>query len=57
MKYSLLLALLVTACGDTGCRIEETTTRVSKGSETFLERCWREVCPGVSTQILRCSKI
>ena len=57
MKYPLLLALILTACGDTGCRIEETTTRVSKGSETYLERCWREVCPNSPTIQLRCQRV
>jgi len=56
MKYSLLLALLLAACGDTGCRIEESTTRVVRNGETYYERCWREVCPNSPTIQLRCQR-
>jgi len=56
MKYSVLLALLITACGDTGCNVEETLTRVSKGGEVYWERCWREHCAGTTTINLRCRR-
>ena len=56
MKHALLLALLLTACSDTGCSIEETVTRVSKGSEVYWERCWREKCPNTPHQVLRCRR-
>ena len=53
----LLFLIFLSACGDTGCHIEETTTRVTRNGETYLERCWREVCPGVTTQTLRCQRV
>lgn len=52
----ILTLLLLTSCGDTGCRIEETRTRVTRNGETYWERCWKETCPGVTTQTLRCSR-
>jgi len=57
MKPTLLLALLLASCGDTGCRIEESTTRVVRNGETYLERCYLEKCPNMSIQTLRCQRI
>jgi hypothetical protein len=57
MKATLVLALLLASCGDTGCRIEESTTRVTRLGETYYERCWREVCPNSPTIQLRCQRI
>lgn len=46
MKYSLLLAVLLTACGDTGCGETETLTRITDASGTYWQRCWEFQCPG-----------
>jgi len=41
MKYSILLAVLLAACGDSGCNIEEY--RVSENGQT--KKCVEERCP------------
>lgn len=40
MKYSILLAVLLTACGDSGCEITEY--RVTENGQT--KRCVEERC-------------
>ena len=56
MKLTLLLALMLTACSDTGCEVKETLTRVSRNGEVYWERCWRETCPGTTTINVRCRR-
>jgi len=47
MKYSVLLALLITACGDTGCNLEEYTQRVNGE----FQRCTSFKCPNSPKEI------
>jgi hypothetical protein len=52
MKYSVLLALLITACGDSGCDLEEYT-QIVNGER---QRCSSFQCPN-SPKEITCRKI
>jgi hypothetical protein len=52
MKYSVLFTLLLTACGDTGCNLEEYTQRVNGE----FQRCSSFQCPGHVKEVT-CRKV
>lgn len=46
MKYSIILIiLLVSGCGETGCEIREEQIRTSSGYTIEYQRCVEERCP------------
>jgi len=46
-RYITILALTLTACGDTGCNIEEYTQRVNGE----FQRCTAFQCPNLPKEI------
>ena len=52
MKYLLLIVLVISGCGDTGCSIEEYTQRVNGE----FQRCTSFQCPN-SPKEITCRKI
>lgn len=44
MKYTLLVALLLASCGDTGCELEEERIRIWTGTNYVYQTCYIETC-------------
>lgn len=49
-KIAYLLAALLAACGDAGCKIEDTQTRITDTTGTYWLRCSEFQCPGYAAE-------
>ena len=49
-KLACLLAIVLAACADAGCKIEDTQTRITDTTGTYWLRCSEFQCPGYTAE-------